>query len=229
MPIVRSFQISHGSVAAERTPDTPEDLYATPTELSALFGCDGVDEGDIRFAMSLIHAHCNRPTLWPVEHETGILQIAADRQQTRVPITPVIRLLDVSGRFAMGRRDRQSVNQQYFGYTAALSLLSSPPRWTTINPDACEFEPATGVVWLATSQFLTPFNQIKLSYIGGYIEIPFRVKSCLALLINEVHAKGVSDRTKYTAGRVTRQYASTSFISPQAAQFLAPFVIQDLA
>lgn len=229
MPIVRAFQVSHGTLAAERTADTLEDLYASPEELSALYGCEGITEGDIRFAMSLMHAHCNRPTLWPVEHETGILRVDPSRQQLLLPLTPVIQLTRIAGRFAMGRRDRQATNQMYFGYTAALSLLTSPPQWSTIDPTSCEVEPATGALWLATSQFLVPFNQIKVSYIAGYIEIPARVKACLALLINEVHAKGVSDRVKYTAGRVMRQYASTSFISPQVAQLLAPFVVQELA
>ena len=229
MPILRSFQVSDGVVAAERTPDQPEDLYASPTELSSLFGCDTITEEDIRYAQGLIQAHCNRPTLWPCLYETPILQIPTGRQQTRLPLTPVIRIQSIAGRYNHGRRDAQSRNSVYYGYTAVLSLLASPPRWTEVPVDSCDVEPATGALYLVTGQFLLPYNEVKVRYIGGFIEIPYRIKMALATLINEVHAKGVSDRIQYSAGRVTRKYASTSFISPQVENLLAPFVIQEMA
>lgn len=229
MPIIRAFQISHGAIAGERTPETLEDLYVSPSELASLYGCEGITEGDIRFAMALIHSHCNRPSLWPVEHETPTIQIAPERQQTRLPLTPVLQLTRVAGRFAMGRRDHQALTQVYHSYAAALSLLSAPAPFVEVNVNHCELEPATGALWIATSQFLLPFNQIKVRYIGGYVEIPDRAKAALALLINEVHAKGVSDRVRYAVGRVVRQYATPSFMSPQVQALLAPFVVQELA
>ena len=229
MPILRSFQVSDGVVAAERTPDQPEDLYASTTELSSLFGCETITEEDIRYAQGLIQAHCNRPTLWPCLYETPILQIPTGRQQTRLPLTPVIRIQSIVGRYNMGRRDAQSRNSAYYGYTAVLSLLAGAPHWTDVPVDSCDIEPATGVLYLVTGQFLVPYNEVKVRYIGGFIEIPYRIKMALATLINEVHAKGVSDRVQYSAGRVTRKYASTSFISPQVENLLAPFVVSELA
>ena len=229
MPILRSFQVSDGVVAAERTPDQPEDLYASPTELSSLFGCDTITEEDIRYAQGLIQAHCNRPTLWPCLYETPILQIPTGRQQTRLPLTPVIQIQSIAGRYNHGRRDAQSRNSVYYGYTAVLSLLASPPRWTEVPVDSCDVEPATGALYLVTGQFLLPYNEVKVRYIGGFIEIPYRIKMALATLINEEHAKVVSERIQKSAGRVTRKYASTSFISPQVENLLAPFVIQEMA
>ena len=229
MPILRSFQVSDGVMAAERTPDQPEDLYASPTELSSLFGCDTVTEEDIRYAQGLIQAHCNRPSLWPCLYETPILQVPTGRQQTRLPLTPVIRIDAITGRYNHGRRDAQARNSLYYGYAAVISLLSGPPQWVDVPVDSCDIEAATGVLYLVTGQFLLPYNEIKVRYIGGYIEIPYRIKMALATLINEVHAKGVSDRIQYSAGRVTRKYASTSFISPQVEQLLAPFTISELA
>ena len=229
MPIIRSFQVSDGIIAAERTPADLEDLYATPTELASLFGCDSITEADVRYAQGLIQAHCNRPTLWPCLHETSVIQIPTGRQQTRLPLTPIVQIQSIAGRYNIGRRDNQSRNQIFFGYAATLSLIATPPRWTPVPVESCDFDPATGVVYLTTGHFLVPYNEIKVLYIGGYIEIPYRVKLALATLINEIHAKGVSDRIQYSAGRVTRKYASTSFISPQIEQLLQPFVIQDLS
>ena len=229
MPIVRSFQVTNGVVAAERTPTDPEDLYASPTELASLFGCTRVTEEDIRYAQGLIQAHCNRPSLWPCVHETPIIQIPSGRQQTRLPLTPVIDLKSIVGRFNYGRRDRQFRYQPYYDYAAILSVVGGAPAWSAIPVELCDIESATGVLHLATSNFLVPYNEVKVEYVGGYIEIPYRIKLALATLINEIHAKGVSDRVQYSAGRITRKYASVSFISPQIEMLLAPFVIQEIA
>ena len=64
---LKVFNVTAGVMASEVTPDSQEGLYASPQELGGLFGCQGITEADIRFAMALIHAHCNRPSLWPTK------------------------------------------------------------------------------------------------------------------------------------------------------------------
>jgi hypothetical protein len=225
---LRAFNVSDGSIAAERAPEELEDLYSTPTELGGLFGCTPTEE-DCRFAMAMINAHCNRPSLWPTEVETGVINIPSDRQETRLPITPVIRILEAAGRYARGRRDRIGYNQIMYNYGATLlALQGAVPQWQVIDPTLISLEPATGVLYLPTGTFLFTYTQFKCRAVCGYIEIPFRVKAAMAEIINSVHAKGVSDRTRYGAGKVMRQYASDSFLTPQAKQFLQPFVVQEL-
>src|SRR5580765_1238574 len=103
---LRSFSVNHGTLGSE-VPDGVDALYATPQELEQLYGCC-VTEADIRAAMALINNHTGRPSFWPVEYDSGNLEVPIDRVETRLPITPVIELLALSGRFGLGRRDRQS-------------------------------------------------------------------------------------------------------------------------
>lgn len=226
---MKVFNVTDGIIASEVTPDSQEGLYASPDELGHLFGCSGITEEDVRFAMGLIHAHCNRPSLWPTEVLTPPIEIPYGRQETRLELTPIVRLLGVAGRYAQGRRDRQSVNNPYNSLNPLLLMVSTGgPIWSDIPLQTCEVDASTGILSLPWSNMLLPYGMVRVRYIGGYISMPFRVKAALAELINSVHAKQVSDRVRYTAGRITRQYASESFITPQAEAFLSPFVIRAL-
>lgn len=220
---LRSFSVSDGTIAAERAPEEAEDLYATPQELSALFGCQPSEE-DCRWAQSLINAHLNRPSLFPCELETAIITIPPDRQETRLPVTPVMRIIEAAGRYTRGRRDRIGYNQILYNYGATLlALQGAVPQWQVIDPSLISMEPATGVLYLPTGTFLWGFGAFKCRYVAGFVEIPFRVKSAMAVIINETHAKGISDRTRYTAGRVSRVYSGDTFVSKQAQILLEPF------
>ena len=160
---------------------------------------------------------------------TPALDIPYGQQETRLHITPIIDVLEVAGRYGPGRRDRQAANNPYTALNPLLILVTAgAPVWTPIALHTVEYDAATGVITLPWSNMLLPYSVVRIRYIGGYITIPFRVKAALAELINTTHAKGVSDRQRYGAGRITRQYASDSFMTPQAEQFLEPFVIRSL-
>jgi hypothetical protein len=223
---LKVFNVTDGVMASEVTPDSEEGLYASPNELAQLFGCAGISEADIRFAMALIHSYCNRASLWPTEILTPPIEIPQGRQETRLDITPVVSILEASGRYGMGRRDRQGWNSLYSSLNPLLVLASTgKPQWTPIDVATIELDAATGIVYLPWSSMLIPFQTVRLRYIGGYLSIPFRVKSALVELINTIHARGVSDRVRYTAGRITRQYANTGFVSETARMMLEPFRI----
>lgn len=226
---LKVYNVTDGIIASEVTPDSQEGLYASPQELASLFGCQGITEADVRFAMGLIHAHCNRPSLWPTEVLTPPLDIPYGQQETRLHLTPVIRVLEVAGRYGPGRRDRQGINNPYTALNPLLILVTSGrPVWTQIPLGTIEYDSSTGVLYLPWSNMLLPYSIIRVRYIGGYLSIPFRVKAALAELINSVHAKQVSDRRRLTSGRITREYVSSSFMTPQAEQFLEAFVVRAL-
>lgn len=224
---IRAFDPSHGMVGAETTPGDQNAMYASPDELAALYNCEP-SEGDIRAAMTIIHTHCNRPSLWPTEYRPPAIRIPEGRQEFRIPVTPVIKVLELSARFGYGRRDHRSmgINQSVMG--AMLLMSGGRPAWTTIEPDTCEVEASTGIVFLADSLWFQPYSLVKVRAVCGYLQIPDRAKLAMFELINSMHAKGVSDRIAYGVGRVTRRYASDSFITPFAKELLAPFVVQSL-
>src|ERR1041385_2934449 len=222
--LIRSMQVTDGTAAAERTPDSIDALYCTPEEMRALYGCEVTPE-DIRAAMSLIHAWTNRPSLWPTEYEVEC-RIPQDRYETRLPVTPVISILEMAGRFAPGRRDRQAFQSTYQSYGALLMISGSRPQWVPIDPRTVELTASTGMIYIPFSFMIIPFSYVKCRYIAGLIEIPPRIKLALFELITQMHAKGVSDRTAFASGRVNRRYAGTSFVSEQAKMRLEPWVIR---
>src|SRR6266853_1778527 len=99
---LKSFQVNHGTLG-DAAPEGVDDLYITPEEMNALWGCQ-VSEADIRAAMTLINATCARPSLFPCEFDSGPIELPYDRQETRLPITPVISITEAAGRFGLGRR-----------------------------------------------------------------------------------------------------------------------------
>lgn len=221
---LRTFQVSDGITAAEATPGT-EELYLPPDEAMAVFGCTlSAEQG--RFIQAVIDSHCNRTTLWPCEIETGPIRIPSDRQECRVPVTPVIRILEAAGRYGLQRRDRQGWNSFAYGLSTILVLnAAARPQWTAINVDTIELSPAEGLIFLPFSSMLAPYSYVRLRLLCGLIQMPHRVKAAVVEIANNMAAKGVSDRTRYAVGRVSRQFASPSFITPLAEKMLAPFVV----
>lgn len=223
---LKTFQVNQGVIASERSPETPEDLYVTSQELKQLYGCGASDE-DIRFAMSLINTHCNRASLWPCEIEEQ-KALPSDRQETRLSVTPVIRVLEAAGRYGFGRRDKVGYNQWAYGLGAVLALSGAKPQYAPIDVNSIDLMPETGVIYIPWSIYFATYTTIRVRYLAGWIEIPARVKTCIAEIINTTHAMGVSQRTSYTAGRVSRKYATPDFLSPMAQKMLQPFVVTAL-
>jgi hypothetical protein len=228
MPIIRSFNVADGILAGERLPEEPDQLYATPEELGAAFGVR-CSEAQIRFAQQSINAYCNRPSLFPCEISEPLIRLPSDRQETRLAVTPVLKILDAAGRYAFtGRRDRQSMSTMW-GLSAILALQGVTPRMVPINVDLILVEPSTGIITLPFGALLFSMNQIAIRYIAGYLQIPARVKTCLARIINNVSMKGSGDRIAYNVGRISRRYATGSFITKDEERDLEPFVVRALA
>lgn len=221
----RAFSLTDGIAAAERTPLDTEAMYASPQELQMLYGCL-VTEADIRAAMSIISAQCNRPSLWPTEYELT-LQVPSDRNETRIPITPVIKILEASGLYTHGRRDRQSWNMQQMGYATMLLIHGSRPSYTPILADTIDLDSATGVVRLPYALF-AGYGTVKLKFIAGYAEIPDRVLLALYMIITEFHTRQSSSRIQLSVGRVTQRFESGGFVTPQIQALLEPFVVRGL-
>lgn len=228
-PMRRTFQ-ANASVMASEPPasNTEGTLYATPEEMLALYGCS-IAEEKLRAIQSLIDAHCCRPTLWPYVYEHP-LTIPADRQETRLPVTPVITILAASGRYGYGRRDRQAYNHVYGNYNALLVLAgAAKPQWTEIDTAAIECDSATGQIYLPYSTLILPYSMVRVKYEAGWITIPARVKMAIAEISNTMAQKGSSDRIRYSVGRVSRSFSGDSFVSADAKRYLEPFVVHSLA
>ncbi len=218
---------SPGVTSNERYPTDEIELYATPLELSQQLGFNAT-EAQIRFAMSLIHGHCNRKTFWPAEY-TERLTLPGDRLEARLSINPVIQILTAKGRYAYGRRDRRTMNQVNYDYIAALAVFGSPPRYVEIDVTQISLYPPTGEVWFPTGLFLVGYNEVEISYLAGFQDIPSRLKTAVVMLVNNICLKGSGDRTSYSVGRVSRTFASPSFFDKDLIDLLEPFVVRTYA
>jgi len=224
MPSPLSEFTTPGDVTARQLLDAESGLYAPPWELQQMFGL-APDVTTIRYACEAINAWCNRVTFWPHEYEER-LDLPGDRNQAVLHITPIQKLLVCAGRYAYGRRDRRTLNQVNYDYLAALAVFGSPPRFTEIDVNQIEFYAPTGEVWFPTGFFLVNYSQIQIKYIAGFTDIPGRIKAAVAALSNTIGAKGVGDRVRYTAGSVSRSFATASFITDDVKQLLEPYVVR---
>jgi hypothetical protein len=214
-----------GMVATDGTPSSDQ-LYATPTELAEQFGLTAT-EPEIRRAQVLINSFCNRRSLWPEEYEER-LDVPSDQNRVILAGRPALKILEAAGRYSYGRRDRRVLNQTNMDYIAALAVFGSPPRFIFIDPNQIELNQASGEVFLPTGLFLCAYSEVQLKYISGFVDIPYRIKMALALIVNDICAKGSGDRTSYSVGRVSRTFATPSFITLDAQRILSPFVMRAL-
>jgi len=162
-------------------------------------------------AQVLINGYCNRRSLWPEEH-TERLDVPAGRNQVQLAARPVLRILSAHGRYGYGRRDRRQLNSANVDYVSVLAVLGSPPQFLPLDVNLIEVTGASGEVWLPTGMFLVPYSTIDITYVAGFVDIPYRIKLYVALIVNEICAKGSADRISYSVGRVSRTFASPSFI-----------------
>jgi hypothetical protein len=214
-----------GTTATGRTP-TSEQLYASPDEMNTLFGMT-VTEGQIRYAMGLIHAYCCRRSLWPEEYEER-LAVPPDRNPVILAARPVLQLVAAAGRYGYGRRDRRTLNALNADALAVAALMGAPPAFANIDVEQCDVYGPTGEVWLPTGLFLVAYSEVQVRYTAGLVDMPFQVKAAMAEILNTIRAKGVADRHYYTVNKVQRQFSRASFLSEDAERFLAPYVIRTL-
>jgi hypothetical protein len=215
-----------GIANAEATPPDSAALYASVEELEALYGTC-TTEADIRAAMVIAHAFWGRSSLWPTQ-DTRELRLPSGRNETRLPLTPVLQILEASAMYAPGRRWGQNSLQGTTDYSMYLMLTGGGySRWTALDVRQMSVDGATGMVYLPTL-LLLPMSVVRITYVAGLLDIPPRVKLGLVEIINTLHNKGQSDRTAYAVGRVGRKYASDSWVTPAAQQLLAPWVVTTL-
>ncbi len=223
---LKTMQVSQGVIVGDRAPEDEEEQYTSVSELKALFGCT-VTDADIRFAMGLINAYTNRASLWPCQIEES-LRLPSDQQRTRCSVTPVVHIETCLGRATYGRRDRQGLNAQQYGLGGILALMGGKPTWQPLPVEQIDFDQGTGTMWLPYNVYCLPYNEIRISYLAGYLTIPLRIKESIAIIINDTHARGPSSRIRHTIGRITNVYADSGYISQQVQQLLEPMRVVSL-
>lgn len=203
-----------------------DELYIDSSSLEERYGITATD-AQIRLAMVILHDHCNRRTLWPSEYMQRI-SMPADRVTSRLAVRPVLSIVEAKGRYTFGRRDRQLKQNNPAGYIAITALIGTSSSWVDIDTATIDFYGPTGEIWVPTGLFLSPYGELQISYMAGYVNIPEKAVAALALIVNSVCSKGSGDMIAYTAGKVSRRFQTASFIDKDIKRMLAPFVVHSL-
>lgn len=222
---LRQFNVAPGFLATEESPNADR-FYMTVEQFRELY-CMDVTEAQIRFAMDLIHATVNRPSLWPEVYEEA-LEVPEDRNQVILAARPILRLVSASGRYGYGRRDRRSANIAAYDAMAITALFGSPPGWCDIDPNTIEWNGASGAAWLPAGFFLANYSDVQIKYVSGLLQPSSRLKAAMVEIVNTVREKGVSDRTTYWVGRVQRGHQAPGFVTDVARSLLEPYVVRAL-
>jgi len=217
--------INHPGLITDDYLHTEDELYVTPGKLEERYGIIASQQ-QINLAMVILHDYCNRRTLWPSEFKQKIT-LPRDRSTAVVSVRPILKIIDAKGRYTRGRRDSQ--HRSYpTDYLSLAAILGSASTWQNINSEDIDFYGPTGEIWLPNSIYLVPYGEIMITYIAGYEDIPEKAIAALALIVNSVCTKGEGDLIAYTSGRVSRRFATPSFITHDIKRLLSPFVVRSL-
>lgn len=210
-------------IGATKSPEDDE-LYASPQELLNMYGCS-VTEGQVRYAMSLMHTTCNRKSLWPETYEQTLQM---ERGESQLAVHPVVRLVSAGGRYTYGRKDRISMSQANLDTLGSTLIFGSPPAWEQIDVNLIDVVPSTGQILLPTGIFLVNYNEVAVRYVAGYQSIPDRAIAALITIINDVASMGSANRKTHTVGTVRSEFFGPGFVSEAAKSLLAPFIVTAL-
>jgi hypothetical protein len=93
-------------------------------------------------------------------------------------------ILGASGRYGYPRRGEMAI---YPDLNYGMNLLQvaayfgGPPVFTTIDPTAIDFDPATGEVWVPAGLYMSQYTEVIISYNSGFSPIPLPGTSALPI------------------------------------------------
>jgi len=175
-----------------------------------------------------VNTVCCRTSLWP-EETTERLMIPERTQQVGLAVTPVLQLLRVGGRYVLGRRNQHLVNQGLLSFIVMNGSIGTPSAFSNVDVAAIEFYGPTGECWIPSDLLFYAWNEVEVTYIGGYTQIPDRAKLAMAEIVNSICARGVSNRMSYSVGKMSQSFSEDGFVTKTARDLLSPFIVRSLA
>ncbi len=180
-------------------------------------------------ASSLIGAHCRRPTL-AVASYVERLRLRAGRNTVRLtylPLAPVVPatspIVSAQGRYALPRRDEGGPAALASDVALAFSL---PGTWSTLDPAAIDFDPATGELALPMNPLGLAYNEVEITYNAGLAAIPDAVKFACAQIVRNAQATPALNVRAGDLNRMHLEYFEDTLVDSTVRALLAPWVAQ---
>ncbi len=154
-----------------------------------------------------------------------------NRPITRSSRHPLWRILAGRGRYAYPRRgDAHSGNTDDFNLLAVYNTFGGPPFWETINPAGCEFDAATGQIWIPAGIMLAYYTEVEITYLAGFSAdtLPPPIKEACAKVV-----KALGNDMDLGAAKVLRagdhsiERFSATIISDDIANLLQPYRVRN--
>jgi hypothetical protein len=184
-------------------------------------------------ASSIIDAHCNRPTLLAQQFIERV-RLVPDRNVLRLTYLPLSIPQGetsplVSGRARYGIPRRGEDLTMWETATEYAQFFGLPGTWIGLDVTNFDFFCDTGEVSWLPNPLGMYFDEMELTYTGGFTTIPDPVKFACVQLVRNAQAMPALNVREGTLNAMHFAYFADSLVDATVQQMLAPYVAQKVA
>ncbi|MBV9670413.1 MAG: hypothetical protein JOZ43_05605 [Acidobacteriales bacterium] len=206
-------------------------VYLSAGEYGAYGLADTTSGAQVAAASALIESYCRRPGL-DVEQYNERLRLTAGSMTARVSYGPLSAdangngpVLSLKARFAQGRRGELAGGD--FGLDVARAF-GLPGEWTQLQPGQYEWRTDTGEVMVYPSLLGLQFNEVEVTYLAGWLQVPEAVKYACAQLVRNAQAMPALNVKQSKVERLSMEYFGATLMDDTVKALLNPYVAERL-
>jgi len=106
--------------------------------------------------------------------------------------------------------------------------FSLPGQWSSIDPQAVDFDVNTGELTVPRNLFGLAYNEISVSYTAGLAVIGDGIKAACAQIVRNAQATPALNASKTKIDTMQMQYFSSSLLDETVKALLRPYVANRL-
>ena len=190
-------------------------------------------ESWVSAASAIINAHCNRPTLCTTQY-TERARLTPGRNVMRLTYLPLVTpegqpssISSAKARYGVPRRgDHPTVWELTSEFATTFGL---PGTWITLDASSFDYFAETGEVSWPANPLGLYFDEMELTYSGGFDHVPDPVKFACAQLVRNAQAMPALNVREGTLNAMHFAYFADTLLDATVRELLAPYVAQKVA
>ena len=190
-------------------------------------------ESWVSAASAIINAHCNRPTLCTSQY-TERARLTLGRNVMRLTYLPLVTsegqtspISSAKARYGVPRRGEEPTLWELTSEFA--TAFGLPGTWIDMDASAFDCFAETGEVsWLANPLGLY-FDEMEITYTGGFEQVPDPVKFACVQLVKNAQAMPALNVREGTLNAMHFAYFADTLLDSTVRELLAPYVAQKVA
>jgi len=201
--------------------------YLQPTDYGT-FGLppDTTDDW-IEAASALIDSYCRRTSLNATQY-TERLRVVEGSQCVRLSYLPLVvvapatlPLVSAQARYARPRRGELAQG----AFTAEVAYaFQLPGSWTQLDCTTLDFVCDTGEIVLPYSLLGLPYNEVTITYTGGFIVVPVAVQSACAQMVKSAQATPALNVKTAKLDTMVMEYFAPTLLDETVKALLRPYI-----